>query len=120
MAEGRMTQVESFGFERIPGASRYARPIDPFRRLKYGFHVGARQLSRAGRAVVCEPAGPVRRAARQPRGRARSQRAGSLAVGGLLYFVLLTVYPEAEGVYGPRGRFLVGGVGAPVIQPNGY
>lgn len=27
----------------------------------------------------------------------------------LLYFVILTVYPEAEGVYSPRGRFLVRG-----------
>ncbi|EDT03082.1 cytosine/purine, uracil, thiamine, allantoin transporter [Burkholderia ambifaria IOP40-10] len=50
-----------------------------------------------------------------------------LAVGALLYFVLLTMYPEAECVYGPRGRFRVlggkraaGGVGAPVIQPKGY
>lgn len=33
MAEGRITQVESFGFERIPDASRYARPIDLFRLL---------------------------------------------------------------------------------------
>ncbi|UEP24693.1 hypothetical protein [Burkholderia ambifaria] len=49
------------------------------------------------------------------------------ALFGLLYFVLLTVYPEVEGVYSPRGRFLVRGgkevargVGTPVIQPNGY
>ncbi|MCA3827230.1 MAG: cytosine permease, partial [Burkholderia sp.] len=33
MGEGRITQVESFGFERIPDASRYARPIDLFRLL---------------------------------------------------------------------------------------
>jgi purine-cytosine permease-like protein len=51
----------------------------------------------------------------------------SLLVGGLLYFVLLTLHPEAEGVYGPNGRFLVRGrrqaargVGAPAIQPKGY
>ncbi len=31
------------------------------------------------------------------------------ALFGLLYFVILTVYPEAEGVYSPRGRFLVRG-----------
>ncbi|WP_175702652.1 hypothetical protein [Burkholderia ambifaria] len=51
-----------------------------------------------------------------------------LALFGLLYFVLLTVYPEAQGVYSPsRGRFVVRGgtemargVGTPVIQPNGY
>ncbi|CAB3785412.1 hypothetical protein LMG28688_02031 [Paraburkholderia caffeinitolerans] len=33
MSEGSITQVESFGFERIPDASRYARPIDLFRLL---------------------------------------------------------------------------------------
>lgn len=51
----------------------------------------------------------------------------SLVVGGMLYFVLLSAYPEADGVYGPRGRFVVRGgkraaraVGAPAIQPKGY
>ncbi len=28
---------------------------------------------------------------------------------GLVYFVILMVYSEAEGVYSPRGRFLVRG-----------
>ncbi len=51
----------------------------------------------------------------------------SLAVGGMLYFALLTLYPEPDGVYGPHGRrFVRGGkrkareVGAPAIQPKGY
>lgn len=51
----------------------------------------------------------------------------SLAVGGMLYLVLLTLYPEPDGVYGPHGRrFVRGGkraargVGAPAIQLNGY
>ncbi|MGY6240783.1 hypothetical protein [Burkholderia ambifaria] len=46
---------------------------------------------------------------------------------GLLYFVVLMVYPDAEGVYGLRGGFLVRGgkqaargLGTPVIQPKGY
>ncbi|ABI89682.1 hypothetical protein CH72_4162 [Burkholderia ambifaria AMMD] len=46
---------------------------------------------------------------------------------GLVYFVILMVYSEAEAVYGPRGGFVVRrgkqvarGVGAPVIQPNGH
>ncbi|WP_175654543.1 hypothetical protein [Burkholderia ambifaria] len=46
---------------------------------------------------------------------------------GLVYFVILIVYSEAEAVYGSRGGFLVRGgkqvargVGAPVIHPNGH
>ncbi|AQV98999.1 nitrate reductase [Cupriavidus necator] len=33
MSDNSITQVETFGFERIPDASRYARPIDLFRLL---------------------------------------------------------------------------------------
>ena len=51
---------------------------------------------------------------------------GAYFIGGLLYFVLLTLYPEPDGVYGPHGRrFVRGGgraargVGAPAIQPKG-
>ena len=50
----------------------------------------------------------------------------SLVVGGVLYFVLLMLYPEPDGVYGPHGRRFVRGGGqsargngAPVIQPKG-
>lgn len=49
----------------------------------------------------------------------------SLPVGGILYLTLLSLFPEADGVYGPAGRrFVRGGRrapriagGAPAIQP---
>jgi purine-cytosine permease-like protein len=51
----------------------------------------------------------------------------SLALGGVLYVLLLTLFPEPDGVYGPHGRrFVRSGrrtsarLGAPAIQPKGY
>ncbi|MBR8058275.1 purine-cytosine permease family protein [Burkholderia dolosa] len=51
----------------------------------------------------------------------------SLALGGVLYVLLLTLFPEPDDVYGPHGRrFVRSGrrtsarLGAPAIQPKGY
>lgn len=102
MGEGRITQVESFGFERIPDASRHARPIDLFRLLFGGCNTFSPSVLGsfpvpAGLAFVSLPGQFVGPLGNLAGGLDLSVPVPvSLAVGGMLYFVLLTMYPEPD------------------------
>jgi hypothetical protein len=153
MSGTSITDIETYGVERIPDADRTARPFDLFRvafggantfatcvlgvfpvlfGLSFWHGVAATVLGLVVGSLILAPLslfGP-----RNGTNNAVSSSAhlgvhgrviGSggvdvslpvgLAAAGLLFLVLLVLYPEPRGVYGPEGPRLVRASDAPVL-----